>query len=352
MRRRALLLVAALVAAACTTGSDTPESTTSATAAQTTTSGPSVAEPVALRYGHEPGDTLVYDVGVTQDIAFSADGDAPSFGEDELPIDADLVTESNAQLDFVFTDGTQDGSVRMTITGVVGDTRVAGTVNGEAVDNLEEGGVEADLARIDPVEASYVLNDRGEILESPETGMGVVGAELAALTGLTDDLLSSPLGPVFPVDRPLAPGDTWASTAVRRSASGSVEARSTSEVLSVDGAIHEIVTVTVTEAYETDLAEGFRDLFLELEGLDPDGEVPPEVAALLDEVVFRISVAEATTTTTIRFDAEAGVVRSAVRSTGMALTMEFRFPAAEDGALSGYELDLDLTQSATYELRT
>lgn len=335
----------ALLLASCTPGeSADPSSTTSA---ETTTTA--VSEPVQLAYAYVPGETLTYDVAVSQDIAFNADGDAEGFGEAELPIDADLVTESSGSTTYTISAGPTPNSATIDISARFPETRVAGTVNGDTVDSLEEGGVEADLARIDEVAVTVVVDALGRLLDDENGRRAVLGSELAALTGLTNALFAVPIGPVLVASRRVVAGDTWESTTTRDGLDGEIASASTSGVLATTVEVFVIETTTVTDPYTVDFSEQFRDLFLGFAELEGEGEIPPEVLEQLDSIEFVISVEESTTVEVADFDVALGVIRSATKTTGIRLSMVFRAPN-DDGDITGFDISLDLSQSAVFTL--
>lgn len=317
--------------------------TTSSSVADTV---PSAAE---LVYGYAPGTRLDYGIEVTQDIGFDADGDAEGFGDAALPIDADLVTESTGTAAYSVAAGRDGDTFALGIVASFPDTRVAGTVNGDTIDNLEEGGVEADLARIDPVDVTLTVNPFGRVMEGDVADTAELGANLAALTGLTSNLFTSPVGPVFPVDRTLAVGDTWEIMTTRSGPSGPVAVRSLSEIVDFVGGVYVIDTTTVTDAYAVDFSDRFRELFLGFAQLEEGAEIPPDIRESLDTIRFSISVDEATSTERVEFDANTGIVRSATRSAGLRLAMTFRSPV-ETGEVTGFDIRLDIDQTAVFTL--
>lgn len=317
------------------------------TSADTTTTA--VIEPVQLAYAYVPGETVTYDVVANQDIAFNAVGDAAGFGDAELPIDADLVTESSGTTTYTISAGPSPTSATIDIRARFPETRVAGTVNGDTVDSLEEGGVEAELARIDEVDVTVVVDALGRLLDDANSDRAVFGADLAALTGLTNDLFAVPIGPVLVADRRVGLGDAWESTSTREGPTGQIGSTSASEVVAADAGVVVIETTTVTDPYSVDFSEQFRDLFLGFAELEGEGEVPPEILEQLDAIEFVISVEESTTVEVADFDVARGIIRSATKTTEMRLSMVFRSPN-EDGDITGFDISLDMSQAAVFTL--
>ncbi|MEX2278877.1 MAG: hypothetical protein WEA76_02180 [Acidimicrobiia bacterium] len=333
----------ALLVASCTPGESSDSSPT------TSADATAVVEPVQLAYRYVPGEKLTYDVAVSQDIVFDAAGDADGFGDAELPIDAELVTESSGTTTYTISSGPSPTSATIELLARFPETSVAGTVNGDSVDSLEEGGIEADLARIDEVDVTVVVDALGRLLDDPNGDPAALGAGLAALTGLTNDLFAVPIGPVLVAERPVALGDSWESTSTREGPNGQIRSTSASEVLATSTEVFVIETTTVTDPYRVDFSEQFRDLFLGFAELEGEGEVPAEVLEQLDSIEFVISVEESTTVEVADFDVARGLIRSATKTTRMRLSMVFRAPN-DAGDITGFDVSLDISQAAVFTL--
>ena len=342
--RRVTILALLTVLAACSP----PSTATTVETSEATSSTTPVPVPSAeLAYGYAPGQSLRYEVMVTQDIAFTATGDAPGFGDASLPIDADLVTESVGNTTYTIGSGTAAGTFALEIAARFPETRVAGTVNGDTVDSLEEGGVEADLARIEPVDLTVMVNDLGRILDETDDTTAVLGAGLAALTGLTNDLFAVPVGPTFAPGSLVTLGDRWAIDSTHGGGNRPVGARSESEVVDIVDGVFVIETRTVTDAYAVDFSAEFRELYLELAELEEGEDIDPAVRERLDAIEFAITVDEATTVEVAHFDPERGLVDSSTKTATMRLRMVFRAPD-DTGAVSGFDITLDLAQTAAF----
>ncbi len=349
MTNRALTVLLLLGLAACapageaTAPDPAPPSPTTAT-----TDHP---EPAALlQYDFPAGHEAVYDVTVTQNIAFEARGDAPGLGDESLPIDADLVTESTGQAVHAFSPGSRPDAVDMRISARFPDTRVSGTVNRRIVDSLEEGGLESELARIDPVDVLLTVSPSGKVLARSDGDERVVGAGLAALTGLTNDVFARPVGPAFPTNRELAIGDTWESVEERPGQSGPVIVRATSEIVDVIDGRYLIHTVTTTDAYTVDFSDEFRQLYLRFAEVAEGDEVPAELQERLDAIEFSITVHESTIRDETEFDAVTGTVVTSGQRVRLKLSMTFRSPDESSGDITGFDITLDISQAAMFRL--
>lgn len=344
--RRAIALALGLLLAAC----DPSTATTTTRSAETTSSTASdAAQSINLTYGYTPGQSLRYDVMVSQDITFTATGDAPGFGDASLPIDADLVTESMGHTTYAIEAGTSPGTFTIDIAALFPETRVAGNVNGDTVDSLEEGGVEADLARIEPVDVTIAVDDVGRILDDEFDNATVLGADLAALTGLTNDLFAVPVGPTFNRGSAVTIGDRWEIESSHDGQSGPVAARSGSQIIDIVDGVFVIETTTVTDTYQVDFSEEFRDLYLEFAELDEAEEIPLEVREGLEAIEFVITVDESSTVEVAHFNPADGLVTSSTKKSTMRLTMVFRAPD-DSGETSGFEITLDFAQTAVFTL--
>ena len=343
MNHRALTTSLLLAVAACTPTSSAP-STTLPTTTTTTIPAP---DPVEARYEFSAGDSLTYDVSASQNIMFDARGDAADLADETLPIDADLVSENTGSTTYT-VESASGSTIAIHITATFDQTEIMGTVNGATIDDVTDGGVAVDLSRIQPVAVTVMIDSLGRLLDDGSDVPPTLGADIAALAGVTNDLFSVPVGPVFP-DRAVTTGDTWQTSSERPGQQGPVTVTSRSEVTDHSSSALVVSTDTTTGAYSVDFSEQFRELFRafsELEGED----VPPELTAQLEEILFRITVEESVTTEIAEFDVSRGVVRSSAKTSTLRLHMEFRAPD-EDQQVRGFEILLDVEQTAVFSLR-
>lgn len=343
MYQRALLTTLVLLVASCT-----PATTSTTSTIVPTTTTVSAPDPVEARYGYEPGVSVIYDVSVRQDITFDATGDAADLGDETLPIDADLVSENIGTSTYTPED-VSGSSIRLLISAAFDETQVRGTVNGETIDDLADGGVAVDLGRIQPVTATVMVSAAGRILDNGADDAPMVGADVAALTGVTNDLFSIPVGPEFP-DRALTAEDTWQTRSSRPGQNAPVPIVSDSRIVDHRGSAFIIESSTTADAYVVDFSQQFRDLFLSFSELD-DAEVSPELSEQLDQIVFRITVEESIATETALFDIESGLVTDSTKQTTVSLHMQFRAPD-DDGQMRSFDIRLDVDQTAVFSLRS
>ncbi len=345
MHLRAFLALA-LLATACSPAVD---STDNEPGSSEPTSAPASSPAISLAYGYEPGIAFTYDLAVSQEIAFDADGDAEGFGAVEFPIDADLITQSTGTTEYTIEDAPGADAVLLTVEATMHSTEVTGTLNGEQVTSIEEGGIAADLARIDPVNVELTVTRLGRVIEYEDTDPRILGASLASLTGLANGLLAQPVGPVFG-EEPVTAGDSWEVSDERGGPAGPLSVRSTSTVEEIVDGRYIIRTTTVAGGYVVDFSEQFRQLFLGFTDLEPDAEIPAELQEQLDSIEFSIAVAESITTEVIEFDPDSGLVVSSIRTTELQLTMTFRSPDETTGDVNGFDIGLDLSQTARFTL--
>lgn len=341
MYQRALLTSLVLLAAACA-----PTATPTTTTPVSTTAAPA-SDPVQARYGYQPGQAVTYDVTVRQDITFDATGDAADLGDETLPIDADLVSENLGTTTYM-PESASGSAITLHLSAAFSDTQIRGTVNGATIDDLTDGGVAVDLGQIQSVAVTVIVDSLGRIIDDGSEGEPMIGADVAALAGVTNELFSVPVGPEFP-ETAVTTGDTWQTMSERPGQAGPVPVVGDSRVIDHQDGTLTVETATTTEAYLVDFSEEFRDLFLAFSELE-DADVPPELTEQLDQIVFRITVEESVTTETAEFDVERGLVTGSTKSSTVRLHMEFRAPD-DDGELSSFQIRLDVEQTAVFSLQ-
>ena len=383
MRHRTAVALAAyaLVLAACqggettetTIAESTSTTTTTATVTETTTTTTvddrsagapsvptgSVEAPVAglLSYRFQPDSTLSYALDLDQSIRMRADGDAEALGEDELPIDADMAVSAATVMTYEVYPGPSEDTYELVITADFEDLDVSGTVNGEAIDELGEGDIASEIASVEPIETSVIIDAAGNIISGAGGELDFFGDSFGALGGLATDQLGRPIGPTFPTDRELTVGDTWTETTSEEGPNGeTISATTTHTVIDAQsiGSATTLVIESVTEsdAVDIDFSDFFRALFEGFAGLggEESGQLPPEMEEMMDQLEFRISIAPSTATATTWFDPESGIVRRSEVQSTVALQMVFRAPDETTGELVGFEMEMEMDQSATIAL--
>ncbi len=362
---------AAVQAPATTAPSETP-TTERAPEPTTTTAAPagdaaeillpsgSVPPPEAkvLAYAYEPDSSLTYQVDLDQQITMFADGDAETMDSgEELPLDAQLGVVASSLMTYDVYPGPEEGTYEVVITADFSDADVTGTVNGESISDLEEGSLTGDLASLEPISSSVIIDEAGNIISDFGADLDVFGGGLGELGGLATDELGRPVGPVFPTDEPLTVGDTWSETVTEEGPNGEqISASVTYTVIDAqtigDATTLVIEGVSETDAIDIDFTEFFRAFFEGFASLggEEGGELPPEMQEMLDQLEFRISIAPSSSVATTWFDPDSGLVRRVESESSVSMTMVFRGPDETTGEVVGFEMEMTLDQEATIAL--
>jgi hypothetical protein len=377
MRRSPLPLVLfalVLAPAACGDGTAGPSSTvaagdipatiaapTTTTAAPTTTTTAARLEAAALAYRYEPDTSLMYRLDLEQRIGMRAEGDQGAFGDEELPLDADLRVSASTLMTYEVYPGPDEGTSEITITAEFADVAVAGSVNGEPFDPTED---DLDVREIAPIEVTVVVDEQGNVLSvsGADDAAGLLGPGLSGLQSLGAGDLGRPLGPAFP-EGELAVGDSWAEERSEEGPDGPIVTRTTHTVVAsetLDGVpVLVIESVSETDAFELDMSEFFRALFEGFAGMAEgitgttsasETTVPPDLEEMLEQLVFTISLSPGRATAMTWFDPATGVVRKAEQKSVVSMTMTFRGPDDDTGELVGFTMEMDVDQTATYAL--
>lgn len=348
------IAVLALVAAAC--GGSTEGSTTTAADESPTTTA-AAPEGVLLTYALESGDEYQYEVGLDQHIELTADGDSSLMGDEEIPGDAAIDISGTATFTHVVSDGPEDGTYEIHITGEFADVSVTGTVDGEPVDSSET----PDFATLDPIDVTVVVDEQGNLIEDEIAGddpLGGMFGDLGALGGSSPAPGLDPgqfFGPKFSDDE-VTVGDTWTDDIETPglSADETITTSVTSTVTGVDtldGAeVFVIESQASTSLIEFDLAQFFAGMF---GAFMPEEATEEETAAfeeMLAELQFLITIDDTTSDSTTWFDAEAGLARQSEITAGTSIAMNMNVPDEETGEMVGFVMDMTIAQDITYRL--
>ena len=362
---------AAVEAPATTAPSDTT-TTTQAPETTTTTVAPaddasaallpsgSVPPPEAkvLAYAYEPDSSLTYRVDLDQQITMFADGDAETMDSgEELPLDALLGVVGSSLMTYDVYPGPEQGTYEVVITADFSDAEITGTVNGQSISDLDEGSLTGDLASLEPISTSVIIDEAGNVISDISADLDVFGSGLGELGGLATDELGRPVGPVFPTDQPLTVGDSWSETVTEEGPNGeTISASVTYTVIDAqtigDATTLVIEGLTETDAIDIDFTEFFRAFFEGFASLggEEDGELPPEMQEMLDQLEFRISIEPSSSVATTWFDPDSGLVRRVESESNVSMTMVFRGPDEATGEVVGFEMEMTLVQDATIAL--
>jgi hypothetical protein len=360
MRFRITVTIAALalVMAACGgDGAEGPTSTASSPGddATTTTEATPGAEEILLSYALAAGDTFVYDVAITQNIEMETEGEASSFGDEELPGKASVTVNGGGTFTFEIADGAEPGTYSVTITSDLTEVTASGTIDGEPIDSTET----PEFAEIEPVSVTVIVDLQGNVI--PES----LGAEdpLAGLFGGLADMgpgavpgteLGQFFGPPLPSDE-VAVGDTWSDTF--ETPGFGAEPFTTSVTSSVSGTdtidgfdVLVVESEVIVDPFEIDLGEFFVGLFAGFVPDDATAEEQAELADLVENLRFVMSFDNSGSESTTYFDAAAGITRQYDVTSTSLVGMDLNFPDEETGELFGFVMNMSIDQTVSHRL--
>jgi len=356
MIKRSLSLGAVLALAALAACGGSAQTTTTAVADNTTIPTPS-AEAVLLSYSLTAGDEFQYEVGLDQHIDLTATGDASAMGEEGMPGDASVDIAGTAVFTHTVTDGPEDGTYEIHITGEFEDVSVTGTVDGKPVDSSEV----PDFASMEPVDVTVVVDEQGNVIsaggEDLEDPLGGVLGSLGSMDGGVPAPGLDPgqfFGPLFSDDE-VAVGDTW-SEEIETPGLGDepVVTSVTNTITGVeqfDGAdVYVIDTTSTTSPIEFDMAEFFRGLFGAFIPEEATAEETAEFDQLMSQLKFLITVDDTSADGTSRFDSEAGVTRQSVITAATHVAMDMLVPDETTGEMTGFQMEMSIDQGISYHL--
>jgi hypothetical protein len=351
-RLAVMFVVTAVLAVACGPGQDatTPSSTT---ATQSTTAPQ--AAPIVFTYSYEPGDHHDYAFALDQNLQMTVEteGDASLLGEGP-PEDINVTTSVAGNISYDISEGPEAGTREVSISGIFDELAIAGTVDGEPVDeSMVEEGTVPDLVEVPNL--TIVVDEYGNLVsvdgeEVPED-LPFFGDPFSNLGEFTSGGLGGHFGPAFP-DKPLAVGDSWSSTesdeidglgpAMTVTSSYKVVGTETQ-----DG--HEIFVIefnTETSEVVLDLGEMFQQLFDAFGELGLESGETTDTAAEIPEITFVITVAPSSANGTIWFDQKAGIVGQYAQDTTTSISMLMDLSDANGVARMAVTMDLGMQLTA------
>ena len=348
--------MAAVILAGCTTTATTIDD---APAAQSTTTAAAIRnDPIHTVYTYEAGSELSYDLAVTQDIEFEVEGDESSLtGEDgTLPTQGRVVSRAETIMEYLILPESPEEAATIEIIADLSESETEATVDGQPVTPDDYDGLTQALAEIQPIDFRVSVNDRNAVLSTGgHGGLDVLSGEVGALTSLSNNQLSRPLGPVFPEDREVRLGQKWRIESTQEGPQGPIVVAATHrvvDIMDVDGSpVLVIDSVTETDGFELDFSEVFQSLFAGFASGESGEPVTDEALAEFADVRFAIAVEPSIGTATTLFDPEAGRVISSDQSSTVRLRWILQTPDEQTGEITGFELMLDITQTAQFTLR-
>lgn len=354
MRSLRLFVAAVVILAGCTS-----TTTSDSVPDRATTSPPATgSEPIRTVYSYEPGGELSYDLAMTQDIEFEVEGDESSLtgGDEALPTQGRVVSDSETTMEYLVLPDSPEGAATIEIIADLSDADTRATVDGETLTPDQYDGLTEALAAIQPIDFRVTVNDRNAVLSTGgHGGLDVLSGEVGALTSLSNNQLSRPLGPVFPEDRELRLGQEWRIESTQEGPQGPIVVAATHRLVDVqemDGSeVLVIESITETDGFELDFSEVFQSLFAGFASGESGEPVTDEALAEFADVRFTIGVEPSIGTATTLFDPVAGRVLSSEQNSTVRLRWILQTPDDETGEITGFELMLDITQTAQFTLR-
>ena len=341
-----------LLCAACTTTQDgnTPEDI-----APTLSGGSGRAFDVG--YDYLAGSQSTYRLAVTQDISFSVVGDESGLaGDDALPEQGRVVTDALTDIVYLISGDSTDQAITMDINATFPDLTTTAVVDGIELDPEVYDELTRALAAIQPIDFRVGVNDRNAVLTTGGVGgLDVLSGEVGALTSLSNNQLSRPLGPVFPEDRKLKVGQEWRLETSEDGPDGPIVVSTTyrvEETVEVDGRPHLLISSsTQTDGFELDFSEVFQSLFAGFASDESGGE--PTEAALdqYAEIRFVVDVQPSTGVAETLYDLERRQVVSSDQDSSVELEWLLQTPDEATGEIAGFELSLQINQNTAFALQ-
>jgi hypothetical protein len=306
-------------------------------------------------YDYQPGSEIRYDLSVTQDISYEAAGDTSflTTTPDPLPAEGRVTSRARTEIAYAVAETSGEQATTIAITAMFPEPETSASADGVTIDPEVYDELTRALAVIQPIDFVVGVNDRNAVLTSGGLGgLDVLSGEVGALTSLSNNQMSRPLGPVFPESRTLDNGDTWSIETAREGPDGPVVVSTSYEVTSlteIDGAPHlSIVAATQTDGFELDFSEIFRSLFAGFAA----GDEPVDEAdlAAFSDVIFAIGVEPSSGSAEYDFDAERKLVTSSLQESTVRMVWILQSPDPVNDETTGFELDLQITQRAEFRL--
>ena len=351
-KRLIRLVVHALLFAACSPSAAEQTTTLPAgdIATTTTIAVAQLLDASVLSYSLETGTTFSYEVELNQHLEMSASGDASALGDEEFPEEAVIDIEGTAVFTYTVVAGTEPGTYEINIQGAFEKLEVTGTIDGEAVDEVP------DFATLDPVDVTVMVDDQGNlIVDGMDIGdpFGSVFGDLGNF-GSASALGVDPgqfFGPAFSGEE-VGVGDSWSEEIEAEGFGGDpIVTNVTSTITAADqvnGAdVFVIETTTTTSLIELDLGEFFVGLF---GAFSLDGEGGDELAVLMEQLKFVITIDAGRSDSTTWFDPEVGLVRKFLTDAETNLAVGINIPDEATGELVGFDMEMSISQQISYRL--
>ncbi len=311
--------------------------------------------PVEVSYGYRPGTEIRYSLSVTQDISYEVIGNTSFLTStpDPLPSEGRVTSRATTEITYAVSEESGDQAATIAISAVFPQPETTAWADGEVIDPEIYDELTRALAVIQPIDFIVGVNDRNAVLTSGgHGGLDVLAGEVGALTNLSNNQISRPLGPVFPESRQLDAGQVWTVETVREGPQAPVVVSTSYEVnaltMLAGSPQLSIGAVTQTDGFELDFSDIFRSLFTGFAA--GDGPVDASDLAAFDDVVFAIGVEPSSGTAEYSFDVDRRLVTSSLQQSTVRMVWILQTPDPVDGETTGFELDLEIRRRAEFDL--
>lgn len=340
---------------ACSDGGNDPLPPTSSSVALTTSLAPGRGDAVPVGYDYPPGSVLDYDLEIVQDIRFEVEGDTSALSSDTaaLPASGRVMSEAATEIEYRVAPESTDQAATIGIVADFGEPATTAEVEGDAVSQEDFDPLTAALAVIQPIEFTVGVSDRNAVLTTAGLGgLDVLSGQVGALTSLSNNQISRPLGPVFPESRELRVGQAWRIESVRDGPQGPVVVTTVhraTELREVAGSRHLVIeSRTQTDGFEIDFSAEIQSLFAGFASGESGEPVTQEDLEEYADIVFAIGVQPSTGTATTVFDVDRGRVVSSDQESTVRLVWVLETPDEATGEMSGFTLALEIDRTATF----
>ncbi len=321
MRKTILVLV--MVLAACGSQTDAAD--------DETRSDPDQPEQLGvLAYDYEPGQTIEYQVELTQNLTASGTSSLTSAADDE----ADVTTEASGRVRYDISDGPEEGLVEVAISGEFDSVETTGTFNGNPIDTPKD--ITTFAPEVEEPKTKIVVDRQGRPWRGEDGPSGLNPLWLLNPRFAAFDPLEDPLGPLFTGDE-VAVGDSWTITdstfvtdqEVTRSYQFTVDAVTGP----ADGRIVTISYTSETTGFAVDFGDTVRDLLSFLgRGSDDDAGLSIVAAPASGAGIITFDVADGTvlsqqSTSRYSFNVDASIPLEEFAEADIVLNGEIEFTA-------------------------
>jgi hypothetical protein len=215
-----------------------------------------------------------------------------------------------------------------------------------------------DLAEMEPIDVTLVVDEQGNLVSGGEDGMEDLLGGLGGLGGLEGFTQGSQLGGFVgpPLsDEEVAVGDSWSETVEVPLFEEEVHA---TEIVStvtgtdtIEGVEVLVIETTISSGeIDFDIGEMLIGMFEAFLPEDPTEEELAELEAITDQLRFHFLIAPSVSNMTTHFDAGAGRALGSEFSGSTQMDMDINVPDEESGEMISFGMSMDLSQVLTYRL--